>query len=83
MADDDLAVPPRERLRALRDEIKRRIDYRTFYLSYCPRAPTSAGRLQTICPIPAHRHSGKGHPSLSIDLTRGLFHCFRKLGCGP
>ncbi len=78
MVDDDLATPPRERLRALRDEIKRRIDYRTFYLSYCPRAQTSAGRLQTICPVPAHRHSGKGHPSLSIDLTRGLFHCFSR-----
>ena len=34
--------------------------------------------MQTLCPIPAHSHSGKGHPSLSIDLQRGLFHCFSR-----
>jgi DNA primase len=68
----------RERLLALRDEIKRVIDYRSFYLRYCPNAHPAFGRLQTLCPIPAHAHSGKGHPSLSIDLTRGLFHCFSR-----
>ena len=68
----------RERLLKLRDEIKRVIDYRSFYLRYCPNAHHSGGRLQTLCPIPAHRHSGKGNPSLSIDLTRGLFHCFSR-----
>ncbi|HEX8128080.1 MAG TPA: toprim domain-containing protein [Pyrinomonadaceae bacterium] len=68
----------RERLLTLRDEIKRVIDYRTFYLRYCPHAHPAAGRLQTLCPIPAHAHSGKGHPSLSVDLTRGLFHCFSR-----
>ncbi|HJR09436.1 MAG TPA: CHC2 zinc finger domain-containing protein [Pyrinomonadaceae bacterium] len=68
----------RERLLALRDEIKRVIDYRSFYLRYCPNAHPASGRLQTLCPIPAHAHSGRGHPSLSVDLTRGLFHCFSR-----
>jgi DNA primase len=68
----------RERLLTLRDAIKRVIDYRTFYLRYCPHAHTAAGRLQTLCPIPAHAHSGRGHQSLSVDLTRGLFHCFSR-----
>ncbi len=66
------------RLRALRDDIKRVIDYRSFYLRYCPNAYHAGGRLQTLCPIPTHDHSGTGHPSLSIDLTRGLFHCFSR-----
>jgi DNA primase len=68
----------RERLRTLRDALKRVIDYRTFYLRYCPHAHPAGGRLQTLCPIPAHAHSGRGHPSLSVDLTRGLFHCFSR-----
>lgn len=68
----------RERLLKLRDEIKRVIDYRSFYLRYCPHAHPAGGRLQTLCPIPAHAHSGTGHPSLSVDLTRGLFHCFSR-----
>jgi DNA primase len=68
----------RERLLTLRDAVKRVIDYRTFYLRYCPHAHPAAGRLQTLCPIPAHAHSGRGHPSLSVDLTRGLFHCFSR-----
>lgn len=67
-----------EELRALRDEVKRRIDYRTFYLRYCPEARASGARLQSLCPIPAHAHSGKGHPSLSIDLQQGLFNCFSR-----
>lgn len=67
-----------ERLRRLRDEIKRRIDYRAFYLRYCPDARQSGSRLQTLCPIPAHGHSGKGHPSLSVDLQQGLFNCFSR-----
>ncbi|HKP71480.1 MAG TPA: CHC2 zinc finger domain-containing protein [Pyrinomonadaceae bacterium] len=71
-------TPERERLLRLRDEIKRVIDYRSFYLRYCPHAHPSGGRLQTLCPIPTHNHSGKGHPSLSVDLTRGLFHCFSR-----
>ena len=71
-------APQRERLLKLRDEIKRVIDYRSFYLRYCPHAHPTGGRLQTLCPIPAHTHSGKGHPSLSVDLTRGLFHCFSR-----
>ncbi|MGH9901027.1 MAG: CHC2 zinc finger domain-containing protein [Pyrinomonadaceae bacterium] len=65
-------------LRELRDEIRRRIDYRSFYLSYIPEARQSGARLQSLCPIPAHAHSGKGSPSLSVDLQRGLFHCFSR-----
>jgi DNA primase len=72
------ASPQRERLLKLRDEIKRVIDYRSFYLRYCPNAHPAGARLQTLCPIPAHTHSGRGHPSLSVDLTRGLFHCFSR-----
>jgi hypothetical protein len=30
-----------EKLRELRDEVKRRIDYRSFYLRYCPEARAS------------------------------------------
>jgi len=72
----DGAAP--EKLRELRDEVKRRIDYRTFYLRYCPEARQSGARLQSLCPIPAHGHSGKGNPSLSIDLQQGLFNCFSR-----
>ncbi|HZH89466.1 MAG TPA: toprim domain-containing protein [Pyrinomonadaceae bacterium] len=68
----------RERLLTLRDAIKRVIDYRTFYLRYCPHAHPASGRLQTLCPIPSHAHSGRGQPGLSVDLTRGLFHCFSR-----
>jgi DNA primase len=74
----DSRLPSRERLRRLRDEIKRVIDYRAFYLRYCPEARQTAARLQALCPIPAHAHSGKGHPSLSIDLQQGLFNCFSR-----
>lgn len=68
----------RERLLTLRDEIKRVIDYRSFYSRYCPNAHLAGGRLQTLCPIPPHKHSGTGQPGLSVDLTRGLFHCFSR-----
>jgi len=67
-----------EKLRRLRDEVKRRIDYRAFYTRYCPEARQSGARLQSLCPIPAHAHSGKGHPSLSIDVQQGLFNCFSR-----
>jgi DNA primase len=67
-----------EELRELRDEVKRCIDYRAFYLRYCPEARRNGARLQSLCPIPAHAHSGKGHPSLSIDLQQGLFNCFSR-----
>jgi DNA primase len=67
-----------EELRGLRDEVKRCIDYRAFYLRYCPEARASGARLQSLCPIPAHGHSGRGHPSLSIDLQQGLFNCFSR-----
>jgi DNA primase catalytic core len=67
-----------KRLRELSEEIKSRIDYRSFYLRYCADARPTGMRLQTLCPIPTHSHSGKGHRSLSIDLQRGLFHCFSR-----
>ena len=66
------------RLRELRDEIKRRIDYRSFYLRYCPEARQSGAHLHAKCPIPAHAHSGRGNPSLSVDLRQGLFNCFSR-----
>src|ERR687894_1044810 len=67
-----------EGLRELRDEVKRCIDYRAFSLRYCPEARQTGARLHALCPIPAHGHSGKGHPSLSIDLQQGLFNCFSR-----
>lgn len=70
--------PSTERLRDLSEEVKCRIDYRSFYLRYCRDVRTSGARLHTHCPIPAHSHTGKGNPSLSIDLRRGLFHCFSR-----
>jgi DNA primase len=67
------------RLRRLSEEIKSRIDYRSFYARYCQaQARISSNRLQSLCPIPHHAHSGRGNPSLSIDLERGLFHCFSR-----
>ncbi|HEX6624615.1 MAG TPA: CHC2 zinc finger domain-containing protein, partial [Pyrinomonadaceae bacterium] len=77
-AKEGRSEPPQERLRRLRDEIKRLVDYRAFYLRYCPDARQSGPRLQSLCPIPAHGHSGKGHPSLSVDLQHGLFNCFSR-----
>src|SRR5437588_830023 len=67
-----------KRLRELSEAVKSRLDYRSFYLRYCPDARANGARLHTLCPIPAHSHSGKGHKSLSIDLQRGLFHCFSR-----
>jgi len=67
-----------KRLRELSEEVKARLDYRSFYLRFCRDAHVTGARMQTLCPIPAHSHSGKGHKSLSIDLVRGLFHCFSR-----
>ncbi|HKC63279.1 MAG TPA: CHC2 zinc finger domain-containing protein, partial [Pyrinomonadaceae bacterium] len=67
-----------KRLRELSEAVKSRMDYRSFYLRYCPDARANGARLHTLCPIPSHSHSGKGHKSLSIDLKRGLFHCFSR-----
>ncbi|HEX8558450.1 MAG TPA: toprim domain-containing protein [Pyrinomonadaceae bacterium] len=72
------AGPGPEKLRELRDEVKRAIDYRAFYLRYCPEARASGARLHGHCPIPAHAHSGEGRPSLSVDLQHGLFNCFSR-----
>ena len=66
----------RKGLRELCDEVKRRIDYRSFYSRYCREGRASGARFH--CPVPSHAHSGKGSPSLSIDLGRGLFHCFSR-----
>lgn len=61
------------------EEIKARIDYRSFYTRYCQaQVRVSSNRLQSLCPIPHHSHSGLGNPSLSVDLDRGLFHCFSR-----
>ncbi|HEX7998271.1 MAG TPA: CHC2 zinc finger domain-containing protein [Pyrinomonadaceae bacterium] len=65
-------------LRQLCEEIKARIDYRSFYQRYCHEGRTSGAQFHTLCPIPSHAHSGKGSPSLSVDLRRGLFHCFSR-----
>jgi len=71
--------PDKERLRRLCEEIKSRLDYRSFYQHYCAEARSSGlRRLHAHCPIPTHAHSGKGNPSLSVDLARGLFHCFSR-----
>lgn len=79
----DTPHTPRERgleqLLALRDEIKRRIDYRAFFRRYCPNPVNSSGsRFHALCPLPPHAHTGKGSPSLSIDTSRGLFRCFSR-----
>jgi len=67
-----------ERLRRLSEEVKSRLDYHSFYLRFCRDAHVNGSRMQTLCPIPTHSHSGKGHKSLSVDLKRGLFHCFSR-----
>ena len=58
--------------------IKGRVDYSRAFLQHFPGARVRNHRVQVICPIPSHGHSGRGHPSLSIDLQRGLFHCFSR-----
>ena len=61
------------------EQIKSSIDYRSFYTRYChTQARVTSNRLQSLCPIPHHSHSGRGNPSLSVDLERGLFHCFSR-----
>lgn len=69
---------PRFALRTLREEIKKRIDYHQFFLRYCPEAQVTGARLKARCPIPAHQHTGSGKESLSVDLQRGLYHCFSR-----
>ncbi|OLE53897.1 MAG: hypothetical protein AUG51_10560 [Acidobacteria bacterium 13_1_20CM_3_53_8] len=55
------------------------MDFRSFFVRYCPEAArASSQKFHAQCPIPSHSHSGKGSPSLSIDLQRGLFHCFSR-----
>jgi DNA primase catalytic core len=65
-------------LRELSEEIKSRLDYRSFYLRHCSDARITGSQLKALCPLPSHAHSGSGAPSLSIDLHRGLFHCFSR-----
>lgn len=82
-----MALPDKEELRdggktvEIRtqcDEIKRRLDHKSFYLHYCPEAQISGEHLKANCPIPEHHHSGNGKPGLSVDLRRGLYHCFSR-----
>jgi len=68
----------RDELRRLRDEIKARIDYRAFFSRYLQPRQSSSARWQAMCPIRSHAHTGAGHPSLSVDTARGLFHCFSR-----
>jgi DNA primase len=66
-------------LRELCEEIKRRIDYRSFFLRYCGAEARGAGSTVHVrCPIPSHGHSGQGSASLSLNFRRGLFHCFSR-----
>ena len=67
-----------DKLLRLRDEIKARIDYRAFFSRYVQPRQSSSARWQAMCPIRSHTHTGTGHPSLSVDLARGLFHCFSR-----
>lgn len=73
---------PRLSLRELREEIKNKLDYHQFFLRYCPEAQIIGARLKARCPIPAHQHTGSGKESLSVDLRRGLFHCFSRADGG-
>jgi DNA primase len=68
----------RRNARTLAELVKARIDYASFFLRYFPHAKVASSRIVTLCPIPSHGHSGKGQPCLSIDLSRGLFHCFSR-----
>ncbi|HEY0407001.1 MAG TPA: CHC2 zinc finger domain-containing protein [Pyrinomonadaceae bacterium] len=65
-------------LRELCKEVKARVEYRAFYARYCQEGRASGSQFHTHCPIPSHAHSGTGSPSLSVDLRRGLFHCFSR-----
>src|SRR3954470_7831724 len=67
-----------KRLRRLSEEVKSQLDYRSFYLRFCRDAHAAGARMQSLCPIPAHSHSGKGQKSLSIYLRRRLLHCFSR-----
>ncbi len=68
----------RQEFRELSETVKAQLDNRAFFLRYCRRARSSGGKLKSLCPIPAHEHSGLGQQSLSVDLRRGLFHCFSR-----
>ena len=52
--------------------------HQELYLQFFPGARVVKDRLLVHCPIPSHGHSGRGQASLSIDLNRGLFHCFSR-----
>src|SRR5882762_4606260 len=52
--------------------------YQELYLQFFPGARVVKDRLLVHCPIPSHGHSGRGQAGLSIDLSRGLFHCFSR-----
>ena len=51
-----------EKLRELRDEVKRRIDYRSFYLRYCPEARAVRRAPANALPHPRARAQRQGPP---------------------
>src|SRR5256885_2387840 len=56
--------------------VKSQIDIRSFFGRYVSDLPAAGAKAHARCPIPSHKHQGKGSPELSLDLDRGLFHCF-------
>jgi DNA primase len=67
-----------QNIRRQSELIRNLVDYAAFFGVYFPNARPRSGKLQVVCPIPSHGHSGRGQPGLSIDLKRGLFHCFSR-----
>jgi DNA primase len=65
-------------IRTLSKLVSARLNYHLFYLRYLPGAKVVNSRIHTACPIPSHQHTGKGTRALSVDLKRGLFHCFSR-----
>ena len=65
-------------LTELRRLLKDFRQYVELYLQFFPGARVVKDRLLVHCSIPSHGHSGRGQAGLSIDLTRGLFHCFSR-----
>ncbi|MFH0775350.1 MAG: AAA family ATPase [bacterium] len=56
-----------------KEEILKNFDFEAYYASELPSIKVKNDKAQELCPF--HDDS---HPSLSIDLKTGLFHCF---GC--
>ena len=63
--------------------IRQRLDFRQVLAHYqVEGSEKGGGQFQGFCPLPLHAHKGEGgkprSPSLSVNLSRGIFHCF---GC--